>query len=200
MRPTNLLSHYILYSLESDLGLVGNQFQILVSILFATYISVELPSNWVIKKIRPSRWISFITTSWGIVATLSGVTQNFAGMLVCRLLLGAFEGGMWPGLVTYLTFFYTKREIALRIAILFACSALAGACGGLLAFAIGFLDGKYPASWPRTNLDSGANTSRQAIPDTMVGGGFSSWRDFRLFYWVLLSGLFLPMSPLTPIS
>ena len=50
---------------------------------------------------------------------------------------------MWPGLVTYLTFFYTKRELALRIAVLFACSALAGACGGLLAFGIGFLDGKY---------------------------------------------------------
>ncbi|KAL2834628.1 major facilitator superfamily domain-containing protein [Aspergillus pseudoustus] len=130
-----------LYGLEEDLGLHGNQYQILVSILFATYISVELPSNWVIKRIRPSRWIAFITTSWGIVATLAGVTQNFGGMLACRILLGAFEGGMWPGLVTYLTMFYTRREIALRIAVLFACSALAGACGGLFAFAIGYLDG-----------------------------------------------------------
>jgi hypothetical protein len=49
---------------------------------------------------------------------------------------------MCPGLVTYLTMFYTRREIALRIAVLFACSALAGACGGLLAFAIGFSDGR----------------------------------------------------------
>ncbi|KAL4881806.1 putative MFS transporter [Aspergillus karnatakaensis] len=130
-----------LYGLEDDLGLHGQQYQILVSILFATYISVELPSNWVIKRIRPSRWISFITTSWGIVATLAGVTQNFGGMLACRILLGAFEGGLWPGLVTYLTLFYTRKEMALRIAVLFACSALAGACGGLLAFAIGFLDG-----------------------------------------------------------
>lgn len=62
-------------------------------------------------------------------------------MLVCRILLGAFEGGLFPGLVTYLTLFYTKKELALRIAALFACSALAGACGGLLAFAIGFMDG-----------------------------------------------------------
>lgn len=114
-----------------------------MSILFATYISVELPSNWVIKKIRPSRWIAFITFSWGIIATLSGLAQNFAGMLVCRILLGAFEGGLFPGLVTYLTLFYTKKELALRIAALFACSALAGACGGLLAFGIGYMDGVY---------------------------------------------------------
>ncbi len=63
-------------------------------------------------------------------------------MLVCRLLLGAFEGGMFPGIVVYLTFFYTKRELALRIGYLFTCSALAGACGGLLAYAIGFMDGQ----------------------------------------------------------
>lgn len=37
--------------------------------------------------------------------------------------------------------FYTKKEIALRIGYLFVSAALAGACGGLLAFAIGFMDG-----------------------------------------------------------
>ena len=131
-----------LYGLEEDLGLHGNQYQILVSVLFVTYITSELPSNLVVKKIGPSRWIAFIALSWGLVATFSGFAQNFGGMLVCRLLLGAFEGGMFPGIVVYLTFFYTKRELALRIGYLFTCSALAGACGGLLAYAIGFMDGQ----------------------------------------------------------
>ena len=36
---------------------------------------------------------------------------------------------------------YTRRELAVRIGYLFVASALAGACGGLLAFAIGNLDG-----------------------------------------------------------
>ncbi|KAF9888984.1 hypothetical protein FE257_008154 [Aspergillus nanangensis] len=130
-----------LYGLEEDLALAGNQYQILVSVIFATYISLELPSNWVIKKIHPSRWISFLATGWGIVATLSGITTTFGGMLACRILMGALEGGLWPGLVTYLTLFYTRRDLGLRIAVLFACSALAGACGGLLAFGIGFMEG-----------------------------------------------------------
>lgn len=132
-----------LYGLEEDLGLHGNQFQILVSVLFVTYILSELPSNLVIKKVGPSRWIAFIALSWGLVATFSGSVQNFAGMLVCRLLLGAFEGGLFPGIVVYLTLFYTKRELALRIGYLFTCAAVAGACGGLLAYAIGFMDGKF---------------------------------------------------------
>lgn len=41
----------------------------------------------------------------------------------------------------YLTLFYTKKELALRIAYLFVSAALAGATGGLLAYAIGFMDG-----------------------------------------------------------
>lgn len=40
-----------------------------------------------------------------------------------------------------MTLFYGKREIALRVGYLFSASALAGACGGLLAYAIGFMDG-----------------------------------------------------------
>ncbi|KAK4233802.1 major facilitator superfamily domain-containing protein [Achaetomium macrosporum] len=130
-----------LYKMELDLGLVGNQFQVAVSILFVTYILSELPSNLVLKKLRPSRWIAFITTAWGIIATLTGITQNYAGLIACRLLLGAVEGGLFPGMAIYLTFFYTKRELALRIGYLFVSAALAGACGGLLAFAIGHMQG-----------------------------------------------------------
>ena len=51
-----------LYGMESDLGLVGNQYQTAVSLLFVTYILSELPSNLVLKKFRPSRWLSFMVT------------------------------------------------------------------------------------------------------------------------------------------
>ncbi|KAH7138146.1 major facilitator superfamily domain-containing protein [Dendryphion nanum] len=130
-----------LYELENDLNLSPNQFQTAVSILFVTYILSEVPSNLVLKKLRPSRWIAFITVSWGIVATLTGIVQNYAGLLVCRLFLGAVEGGLFPGMAIYLTFFYTKKELALRIGYLFVSAALAGACGGLLAFGIGHMQG-----------------------------------------------------------
>lgn len=130
-----------LFNMEKDLGLKGNQYQLAVSILFVTYILTELPSNLVIKKFRPSRWLSIITTSWGIVATLTGLVQNFAGLVACRLLLGALEGGLFPGLAIYLTMFYTKTEIALRVGYLFVSAAIAGSLGGLLAYGIGYMDG-----------------------------------------------------------
>ncbi|EAS28559.3 MFS transporter [Coccidioides immitis RS] len=130
-----------LYGLEEDLGLHGDQFQIAVSILFVPYCLLEVPSNLVLRKLTASRYIAFITGAWGIIATLTGITQNFAGLIVCRIFLGIIEAGLFPGLVAYMTLFYGKREIALRVGYLFSAAALAGACGGLLAYAIGHMDG-----------------------------------------------------------
>jgi sugar phosphate permease len=131
-----------LYGLEEDLNLNSNQFQTAVSLLFVTYILSELPSNLIIKHyVSPSRWISFITTAWGVIATLTGICQNYGGLIVCRLFLGLVEGGLFPGCTIYLTLFYTKRELALRVGYLFVSAALAGAFGGLLAYGVGFMDG-----------------------------------------------------------
>lgn len=133
-----------LYGLESDLHMTGTErYQTAVSLLFITYLLFEVPSNLVLKKFKPSRWIAFIAISWGLVASCTGAVQTYGGLLACRLLLGFFEAGLFPGLTVYLTFWYTKKEIALRVGYLFVSAAFAGAFGGLLAYGIGFLDGAH---------------------------------------------------------
>lgn len=130
-----------LYGLEQDLGLSSEQFQVAVSILFVTYLAFEVPSNLVLKLFTPRRWIAFIALSWGIIATLTGLVDSYGSLIACRLLLGAVEAGLFPGLNIYLTFFYTKHELALRVGYLFVSAAIAGALGGLLAYGIGHMDG-----------------------------------------------------------
>lgn len=133
-----------LYGLEEDLNLSSERYQTAVSLLFVTYLLFEVPSNIILKHYcRPSRWIAFISVCWGIVATLTGIVQSFGGLIACRLLLGLFESGLFPGLAVYLSFFYTKREIGLRIGYLFVSAALAGAFGGLLAYGIGKSSRRY---------------------------------------------------------
>jgi MFS family permease len=130
-----------LYGLEEDLNLSSEQFQVTVSILFVTYLLFEVPSNLVLKLFTPRRWIAFIVVAWGIIATLTGLVQSYGALIACRLLLGVVEAGLFPGLSVYLTFFYTKHELALRIGYLFVSAAIAGALGGLLAYGIGHMDG-----------------------------------------------------------
>lgn len=130
-----------LYGLEEDLALSSNQFQVAVSILFVTYLLFEVPSNLVLKLFTPRRWIAFIAFTWGLIATMTGLVESYGGLIAVRLLLGVVEAGLFPGLNVYLTFFYSKHELALRVGYLFVSAAIAGALGGLLAYGIGHLDG-----------------------------------------------------------
>lgn len=182
-----------LFGLEEDLGLVGNQYQIAVAALFATYVLVEVPSNLILKRFRPSRWIAFITVCWGIVSTMTGVVQNFAGLVTLRLLLGLFEGGLLPGLTMYLTFFYTRNEIALRIGYLFVSSALSGACGGMLAYGISFMDGVGGQSgWRWIFILEGNVDLKPVIPSMQVVADFNIGIPTVVFgvavWWMLADG------------
>src|SRR5690348_17143515 len=89
---------------------------------------------------------------WGAMALFQCAATNFAGMLVIRLLLGAFEGrsssafgclrtdqfaaGFFAGVVFYLTLFYTRGELGFRIALFFGSALLAGAFSGLISFGV----------------------------------------------------------------
>ncbi|KAL8902125.1 MAG: hypothetical protein Q9207_004874 [Kuettlingeria erythrocarpa] len=64
-------------------------------------------------------------------------------LIACRLLLGLAEGPLFPSLVVYMTLFYTRKELAVRFGYLVMGAALAGAVGGLLAYAVGYMDGTH---------------------------------------------------------
>ncbi|EGX96690.1 MFS transporter, putative [Cordyceps militaris CM01] len=157
------------YKLESDLGLSSTQFQIAVSIFFVPYLLFEVPSNLVLKLFTPRRWLAALALAWGLVATLSGLVQSYAGLLACRLVLGVVEAGLFPGLTVYLTLFYTRHELARRVGYLFVSAAVAGAVGGLLAFGIGHLDGVRGMSGWRWIL------ILEGIPSALLGVATYVW-------------------------
>lgn len=78
--------------MTDDLNLTGIQYNIALSIFFIPYILLEVPSNVILKKFkRPSTYIGILVVSWGIIMTFTGMVRNFAGLMVCRVLLGVAE-------------------------------------------------------------------------------------------------------------
>ncbi|KAI8801780.1 major facilitator superfamily domain-containing protein [Cladochytrium replicatum] len=128
-------------SLEADLGLVGDQYNWALSIFFVGYVIFEVPSNLMLKRVRPSRWLARIMVSWGLFAALLAASVNFASIMIFRLLLGIMEAGLFPGILFYLSFWFRKHEYARRMSWFFSAASAAGAFGGLLAFGIARLDG-----------------------------------------------------------
>ncbi|KAF6762630.1 MFS general substrate transporter [Ephemerocybe angulata] len=127
--------------LEKDTHLVGNQFNVLLTLFYVTYVLVEVPSNIVLKKMQPNRWIPLLVFLWGIVTVLTCVVKDFKDLVIIRLFLGICEGGLLPGLILYLSTLYKKHELQLRVGIFYASASLSGAFGGLLASVILKMDG-----------------------------------------------------------
>ncbi|KXS17827.1 MFS general substrate transporter [Gonapodya prolifera JEL478] len=126
---------------EESLGLEGIQFNILTSFFFIPYIVFELPSNVMLKIVGPKAWLSRIMVSWGIIATCQAACSNFGSFLACRLLLGAAEAGFFPGMVFYLTFWYQRFEMSLRLSTVYAVTQFVSAWGGFFAKWIALLNG-----------------------------------------------------------
>ncbi|TNY21946.1 putative MFS nicotinic acid transporter Tna1 [Rhodotorula diobovata] len=127
--------------LEKDLGLVGNQYSVTLVIFFVSYVALEVPSNILLKKIRPSRFIPTIMIAWGIVMTLMSLVTNYTGLLIARFFLGLTESALFPCCCFYLVSWYKRSESNLRIAIFFSSATLSGAFGGILAYALSRMHG-----------------------------------------------------------
>ncbi|KZL87242.1 major facilitator superfamily transporter [Colletotrichum incanum] len=125
-----------------DLGMSGVQYNTVLSIFFIPYVLFEVPSNIILKKFkRPSTYLGGLTLAWGIVMTCTGLVQNFAGLMVTRVLLGTFEAGFFPGAIYLTSFWYEPKDLSTRISYFYCASALSGAFSGLLAAAIAEMDG-----------------------------------------------------------
>ncbi|KAJ1028371.1 hypothetical protein NDA16_001538 [Ustilago loliicola] len=137
-----------LNGLESDLKMSkdGYDYRIALTVLYIPYIIFEIPSNLVVKRIGPARWIPFLVMAWGLVSTLQGTVTNKTGLYINRAFLGLTEAGILPALSLYLTFFYKREEMGVRQALYFSGASLSGTFGGLLATAIGLIKRK-PGGW-----------------------------------------------------
>ncbi|PNP40200.1 hypothetical protein TGAMA5MH_07855 [Trichoderma gamsii] len=127
--------------LQEDLNMTPGQYNWCLTVFFFTYAAFEVPSNLLLKKLRPSRWLPLIMVCWGVVMTLMGLVQSFQGLVVARLFLGVTEAGLFPGVAYYLTLWYCRHEIQFRQALFFSAASVAGAFSGLLAFGISKMDG-----------------------------------------------------------
>ncbi|KAL3461055.1 major facilitator superfamily domain-containing protein [Aspergillus heterothallicus] len=127
--------------LEEELNLSSTQYQTCVSILFVGYILGQIPSNMLLTRVRPSLFMSGAMCLWAVVSTLTGICHDFKGLVLTRFFLGVTEAPFYPGALYMLSIFYTKKEIATRISILFTGNICGTAFAGLIAIGVFKMNG-----------------------------------------------------------
>ncbi|KAJ5762536.1 uncharacterized protein N7511_005918 [Penicillium nucicola] len=130
-----------LEGMTDDIQMSGDQYLTGLTLYFIGYVLFELPCNVVLKNTTPRQWLPTLTLIWGVVATLLGIVQNYPGYLASRFFLGVAESGLFPGVVFYLSMWYKRNEQHYRVALFFSAASLAGAFGGILAWAIAHMKG-----------------------------------------------------------
>jgi MFS family permease len=129
------------FSLVNDLNLTGVQYNTALTMFFIPYIIFEIPSNIFLKRLRPNVWLSLCMFLFGVVSICQGLVTSYGGLLTARFFLGLFESGMFPGSFYLIGMWYKRSEAQRRYSFFFSSTTLAGAFGGLLASAIGKMDG-----------------------------------------------------------
>lgn len=151
--------------MTKDLNMTDSEFATCVAVLFAGYISLQIPSNMMAGRVsKPGVYICCWCAMWGTVSACTGAVQSFPGLVVCRLMLGFTEAAFFPGAVYLLSLFYTRKQLALRTAILYSGSQIGNAFGGLFALACLQLDGAHGLEgWRWLFIVEGAMTVGFAI-------------------------------------
>ncbi|PNS14078.1 hypothetical protein CAC42_6591 [Sphaceloma murrayae] len=135
------ISNANVFGLSAELGLDGNKYNNALVIFFVPYILFEIPSNILLKKFKPHVWLSICMFGFGLVTLIQGFVVNYSGLLATRFWLGIFETGMFPGCFYLIGMWYKRSEAQKRYSFFFSSTTLAGAFGGLLAAAIGKMEG-----------------------------------------------------------
>jgi MFS family permease len=108
---------------------------------------MQLPSNLLLARVKPSIYLGLAMSAWGAISAAQAATKSFGGLLACRTLLGVVEAPFFPGAIMLMSSWYTRAELAHRIAWFYAGSSVANMFGGLLAAGVlGGLEGAHRIS------------------------------------------------------
>jgi ACS family tartrate transporter-like MFS transporter len=127
--------------MNHDLGLTPQAFGLAAGILFVSYTLCEIPSNLILMKVGPRRWLARIMITWGVIAMANALVSGRESLYAMRFLLGAAEAGFFPGIMVFISRWFPPRERARAITLFMIGSPLSVVFGAPLSTALLSLHG-----------------------------------------------------------
>ncbi len=82
------------------------------TLFFIGYFLLEVPGTLMVERWSARKWICRIMVTWGLMAGLTAFVTTPAQFYTVRFLLGLAEAGFFPGVIVYLTHWFTSRDRA----------------------------------------------------------------------------------------
>jgi len=124
---------YAALEMSRDLRFSDRVFGLGAGMFFVGYVLLEIPGALIVERWSARKWIARIMISWGVITGLLAFVHSAHGFYTMRFLLGAAEAGFFPGVIVYLTHWFSRRDLAKAVASFFAALPLSNFIGSPLA-------------------------------------------------------------------
>jgi len=119
--------------MSADLGFSDRVYGLGVGMFYVTYVLFEIPGAIIVERWSARKWIARIMISWGMVTILTGFVHTASQFYAARFLLGIAESSFFPGMIVYLTHWFSSRDRSRAIACLYAANPAAALIGSPVA-------------------------------------------------------------------
>ncbi|CAK9442220.1 uncharacterized protein LODBEIA_P59630 [Lodderomyces beijingensis] len=133
-------------NLLDDLGLTTDDYNMGNTIFYLSFLLAEIPSQMISKALGPDIFIPIQICAWSVVALSQVALSGKVSFYITRCLIGAIEGGFIADLVLWLSYFFTSKELPIRLSWFWTTLTLTQIFAALAAFAILRLRGVF--GWP----------------------------------------------------
>jgi D-galactonate transporter len=114
----------------SDLGFSEAVYGFGAGVFFLGYLIFEIPSNLLLERIGARKTIARIAMLWGVTSMAMMFVKTATMFYVLRFLLGAFEAGLYPGVILYLTYWFPARHRGKMMGLFMTAIPVSGIVGG----------------------------------------------------------------------
>lgn len=121
------------------------------------YLVGTYPMMFLCQLYSTPRVVAAATFLWGGVLMTTAGCSNYAGIMLNRFFLGFLESAVAPAFTVLVTFWWTRREQALRTGLWYSCVGVATTISPLINYGLGQTHGSLP-SWKPMFLILGAVT------------------------------------------
>jgi len=120
-------------TMNRDLGFSAAVYGFGASLFFLGYLIFQLPANILLARFGARRIITTIMVVWGVVSAATALVTSASEFYAVRLLLGVAESGLYPGIMLYITYWFSRQHRAMAVSLFTLSIPIAGVLGSPLS-------------------------------------------------------------------
>ncbi|KAK7414222.1 hypothetical protein QQX98_006917 [Neonectria punicea] len=131
------LGYSAVFDLFESTGMTSDEYSWMASIFYFAYLVAEWPASYLAQTMPTGLVVSGFVVSWGTILLCTAAAKDFAGLAVCRFLLGTFEAVITPAFMLIVSQWFQREKQPARAGLFYCFNGFGSMFGGILFYGVG---------------------------------------------------------------